>query len=289
MVVPYLQLAPAVLLTASLAYGLLYMVWISLHSYNAFLAQQGPMSLAEYRRLFSSTNTSYMQILIRTIVISAIATGLAALLALPTAHAIVRTNKRALRSLAIFLLLVPFLMGESVRTFAWLLLLGSNGVVPYVIHALGGGSPTLLGETWTIVLGLLQVYVPLATLILIPGMRKVPADLERAAGSLGARPGQVWRKVVIPLVRPSLAAASTVVFALCMTEYAIPSALGLGAVPFVANSVSSIFFSEGNIYFGAAFSIVLIVVVLIAVALLNVGLAVPSRLRQMVRSRARAR
>ena len=185
--------------------------------------------------------------------------------------------RRAVRagSIAIFMLLVPFLMGESVRAFSWLLLLGSNGAVPWVIRVLGGGSPQLLGSYWAIVLGLLQVQAPLATLILIPGMRKVPADLERAAQIMGARPGAVWRRIIVPLTRPSLAAAAVVIFALCMTEYAIPSALGLGATPFVANSVSTIFFSEGNIYFGAAFSVILIVVVIVSVA--TIGLVARAR------------
>ena len=75
-------------------------------------------------------------------------------------------------------------------------------------------------------------------------------------------------------------AAAVVIFALCMTEYAIPSALGLGATPFVANLVSTIFFSEGNIYFGAAFSVILILVVITSVGLYRPlrpgGLAAPT-------------
>ncbi len=229
--VPYIQVAPAVLVSATLAYGLVYMLYISLHSYDAFTAAQGGFSLSQYERLFSASNSSYAQILVRTLELSALVTLLSVALALPTAYAIVRTSRTALRSIAIFMLLVPFLMGESIRAFSWLLLLGSNGAVPWVIRVLGGGSPQLLGSYWAIVLGLLQVQVPLATLILIPGMRKVPADLERAAQIMGARPGAVWRRIIVPLTRPSLAAAAVVIFALCMTEYAIPSALASAQRP----------------------------------------------------------
>lgn len=269
--VPYLQVAPAVLLGAVLAYGLGYMVYVSFHAYDSFLAEQGPFSTSEYARLFSSANTSYLQTLVRTLVVSVIVTAVSALLAVPTAHVIVRMRSRFLRSLAIFLLLVPFLMGESIRAFAWLLILGTNGAVPWIVHGVSGHSPSLLGSTWSITLGLLQTEVPLAVLVLIPGMRKIPPDLELAAQTLGARPPAVWRRIILPLVRPSLGAACVLVFALCMTEFAVPSALGLGATPFVANSVQSIFFSEGNIYFGAAFSVVLILVVVAAVGLILLG------------------
>lgn len=93
--------------------------------------------------------------------------------------------------------------------------------------------------------------------MLITGLRKVPPDLERAAHTLGARRYRVWWHVILPLVRPSLAVAATVTFALSMTDYAMAASLGQGSRPFVANSVQSIFFSQGNTYFGAAFGTVL--------------------------------
>ena len=58
-VVPYLQVAPAVLISATLAYGLVYMLYISFHSYDAFTATQGGFSVTQYQRLFSASNTSY--------------------------------------------------------------------------------------------------------------------------------------------------------------------------------------------------------------------------------------
>jgi putative spermidine/putrescine transport system permease protein len=265
---PYVLLAPALLITAVLVVGIGYMIWISLHSFDAFLQKQGPWSFDQFDRLFGADNGSYVRIMQRTLVTSVVVTACTIALALPTAYVIVRMRSRLGRSLMVMALLVPFLMGESVRAFSWLLLLGRNGVVAWGGRLFGLRIDTLLGKPSSITIGLLQVMVPLSTLILVPGIQKVAPDLERAAQTMGARPRQVWTRILVPLIRPSLAAASVITFMLSMTEYAIPSVLGLGSKPFVANSVQNIFFGQGNMYFGAAYSVILVAIVAVCGVLL---------------------
>jgi putative spermidine/putrescine transport system permease protein len=269
---PYVLLVPSLAITAVLVGGLLYTIWISLHSFDSFLQEEGPLSLDQFRRLFSDDNQSYRSILLRTLWMSLLVTGSAVLLAAPTAYTIVRMRRPGLRGLAVLLLLVPFLMGESVRAFSWLVLLGVGGAVPWALGLLGFDVDSLLGGTFALWVGLLQVMVPLATLVLIPAFTKVDPDLERAAATLGARPSAVWRRVLFPLVRPGLAVAAVVVFALTMTEYAIPGVLGKGSTPFVANSVQGIYFNQGNLYFGAAYSVVLIGLVVLCGLVIMVAL-----------------
>ncbi|MCU1457248.1 MAG: potH 1 [Actinomycetia bacterium] len=261
---PYLLVVPALLLTTVLVGGIGYMIWISFHSFDSFLQKQGPWSLDQYNRLFSSDNSSYIHIMQRTFTTSIFVTVCTVALALPTAYVIVRMRSRIGRSCMIMALLIPFLMGETVRAFSWLVLLGHDGAATWATGLFGWHADTFLGKSSSITIGLLQVMVPLATLILVPGVRKVTPDYERAAQTMGARPWQIWLRIIVPLARPSLAAASVIVFMLSMTEYAIPSVLGLGSKPFVANSVQNIFFGQGNIYFGAAYSVVLIGIVAVA-------------------------
>jgi putative spermidine/putrescine transport system permease protein len=112
---------------------------------------------------------------------------------------------------------------------------------------------------------MIQVMLPFAVLVLLPALKHINPDLERAAGTLGARPRQVWRHIIIPLSRQGMVSAATVVFSLSMTEFAIPQVLGVGRVPFVANDVSTIFFFQSNSYLGSALSTVLLVIVLLGV------------------------
>jgi ABC-type spermidine/putrescine transport system permease subunit I len=114
-----------------LAARLVYMVWISFHSYDAFLQRQSPPSSAQYSRLANGDNATYRTILVRTLVVSLSVTALSCLVGLPTAHAIARLLRGAARSAALLLLLVPFLVGETVRAFSWLNLLGTDGALPW--------------------------------------------------------------------------------------------------------------------------------------------------------------
>jgi putative spermidine/putrescine transport system permease protein len=78
--------------------------------------------------------------------------------------------------------------------------------------------------------------------------------------------------VVIPLLRPALTAAAVVVFALTMTEYAIPDIVGAGLLPFAANAIQNTFFTEGDIVLGSALAVLLLVLVMAGVVvILGVG------------------
>jgi putative spermidine/putrescine transport system permease protein len=105
--------------------------------------------------------------------------------------------------------------------------------------------------------------LPLAVFVLLPAVRRIQPDVERAAGTLGARPARVWLHIVFPLLRPGLVAVAVVVFSLTMTEYAIPDILGGGVRPFTANTIQSAFFMQGNVYLGSALAVVLLAMVIV--------------------------
>ncbi len=130
----------------------------------------------------------------------------------------------------------------------------------------------LIGKPVAVWLGMMQVMLPIATLVLMPAVRRINPDLERAALTMGARPRQVWLRVIVPLAREGVVGAAVVVFTLSMTEFAIPAVLGLGRLPMVANAVQRLYFTNNNIYVGSAFSMVLIVVVtLFVLAIVRLG------------------
>jgi putative spermidine/putrescine transport system permease protein len=167
------------------------------------------------------------------------------------------------------LLLVPFLMGEIVRAFGWYILLGRDGVLAWVGSWFGADNVNLLGTAFAVWMGMLPMTVPTAVLVLMPSLKHIGRDLEQAASTLGARPASTWRHIIIPLARPGLAAAATVVFSLSMTEFAVPQVLGLGRLPFVANDISTIFFFQSNPYLGSALATALLLLVLVGVLLIT--------------------
>jgi putative spermidine/putrescine transport system permease protein len=166
------------------------------------------------------------------------------------------------------LLLIPFLMGEIVRAFGWHLILGRNGVIPWLLGVAGVDEVRMVGTWYGLLPGMIQVMMPISALVMLPAIRRIAPDLEGAAATLGARPWGIWRYVIIPMARPGIVAAAAVSFTLSMTEFAIPQVLGVGRQTFVANAIQNIYFLQNNIYQGSAFAMILVVVVTIAVVLL---------------------
>ncbi len=264
---PYLMLLPAVLMMSVLAVGVGYLVWRSLHQFDTFYARQGAVSTEQYRRLVEPPSGQlYLAAFLRTLWVSAVVTVASTAIGLPVAYAIVRMRSAVLRSLCLVALLVPFLMGEAVRAFAWSLILGSDGALTRVVRLADPSSSGLMGTTWAIVIGLLQVSIPLAALLILPAVRRIDPSLERAAMTLGASRPRVWLTVVAPLARPGMAGGAAIVFLLSLAELDLPQVLGLGRLPFVANLVRDIYSTQGNLNLGSAFSVVLMLIGFAAVA-----------------------
>jgi len=277
---PYIMLAPAVLLVSLLAIGLLYLGWLSIHAFDAFLFEQGPFSLEQYRRLIEPpSGPFYRQTLSRTLSISILVTAVSLVMGMPVAYFIVRTRSRVWRVATLVLLLVPFLMGEIVRAFGWFLVLGNRGLLAWV-QSWFGSSGGILGTELAIVIGMMQVSIPLATLLILPAITRIPPDLERAAETLGAPPSRVWRHVLVPLARPGIAGGAAVVLLLNLAEFDMPAILGLGRLPFVANVIRDVYTLQANLYLGSAFSLVLLMISIVLVSGLIIAGGVSRRSRR---------
>lgn len=266
--VPYLFLLPALVLVALLALGLVGLLWRSVHSFDPFLRVQGDLSAEQYGRLLTGPDAPYYrEILGRTVLVSAFVTAGSVAIGLVVSYFLVRTRRSSSRLVALNIILVPFLMGEIVRAFGWLLLLGRRGALAWLTSPMTGEGDglSLVGTRVGIWIGMMQTMIPVAVLVMLPTVRQIDPDLERAATTLGGRPRHVWARVILPLSRPGLAAAGVVVFSLSMTEFAIPQALGLGRQPFVANTIHGIYFLQNNVYFGSALAVVLVFVVALGV------------------------
>ena len=257
---------PAALAVSVLAISLGYLGWRSLHSFDPFLYEQGSFSLSNLIEAVS--DPFYHTVYIRTLLGSVIVTVISVALALPLAYAMVHTRSRTIRSLLLLASVIPFLVGEIVRGYSWLVVLGSNGAVPWLSRHLGLGSLDLMGTFPGVLLGLIQLMIPLCALTLLPAVRGIDPEIEQAAAVMGARPFTVWRKVIIPLVRPGLLGATALSFALSMTSFAIPALIGRGVENFAANTIYDVYLRASDVNMGAALAMVIVVLVVIGIGLI---------------------
>lgn len=277
----YVMVAPAILAVGSLAAGVIYLTWTAFHEFDAFLNVQGGLSTENFTQAFASEY--HRKILFRTLYISVLVTILAVIIAMPLAYTMVRSRSRWIRMGLLVAVFVPFLVGEVVRAYGWLVLISANGLVAWLTDALGLGSSSLLGTPYGVTIGLLQLMVPLCALVLLPAIHAIDPELEQASTVMGARPRHTWFHVIIPLARRGLVSAAAVSFTLCMTVYATPSLLGNGQFDFNANAIKSVYFTRGNSHLASAMGFIVLIVTLVCVGLIfwfGTSLQARSRRRQ---------
>jgi spermidine/putrescine transport system permease protein len=226
----------------------------------SFTGAQADWTLANYARLLS--RPIYLELMLKSTRIAFTATFLTLAVAFPLAYWIAGKPARR-RAQLVFLILIPFWTSYVVRTFAWIPLLGNNGVFNYVLIHLGIVSEPLdifLFNQFTVQLGLLYVYLPYAILPILLSLERLDRNLLYAAADLGAAPiQQVWR-IAIPLALPGILGGAILVFILSISAYVTPALLGGTSGIMIANVIPDLFGVGMNWPLGATVSVLLIAV-----------------------------
>ncbi len=253
---PWLFLLPAILVTGLLVIGIFPLIDASLKTLDRATFRMGETwSLANFVTLWD--RPVYAILAWRTVMAAVIVTGLTLLIALPYAWLMVRTPRPWLKKLLLVSLFLPFFIGQVVRAYGWLIVLGQQGLMNTTLTWLG--LPTI-GVLYTfpgVVLGLVQYMLPFAVLMLAPAFTAVSEEVELASSSLGATPARTFAHIVLPLVKPGLVAAAVVVFTLTLTDFAMPAIMGGGRNDFLANGIYDAFFRLSDPGLGGALAIVL--------------------------------
>jgi spermidine/putrescine transport system permease protein len=224
-------------------------------------------TLDNYRTI--TADTVYILIMLKTVRIAAVSTVLSLLVSYPIAWFLASRAGRS-KARLLFLLFLPFWTSYLVRSFMWLPILGRSGLVNTVLVGSGLLShplDILLFNEGAVYLGLVYVYTLFMVLPIYLALDRLDGGLLEAASDLGARPVQVFRRVIFPLSLPGVWSGCTMVFLLSAGAYVTPQLLGGASGIMVGNVIASQFLESGNWPLGAALSVVLIVIVLIAVAL----------------------
>jgi putative spermidine/putrescine transport system permease protein len=194
------------------------------------------LAFGNYELLF--TDDAVQRIFWNTARIGAITTVLTVLGGYIIAYAITRAPAQQRRWM-IGCVLLPFWLSVLVRGFAWIMLLGRNGLLNQAL--LGAGwidDPLILMRNETgVMIGMVHYMMPYAVLPLLANMQGIDARLEQAARGLGAAPGQAFRLVFFPLSLPGVMGAGVLVFVLSLGFFIIPALLGGGKVVMIAEYI----------------------------------------------------
>jgi putative spermidine/putrescine transport system permease protein len=252
-----LFLLPALAIVGILAWGLAMLVDSSLRELDRDTFQLSDhYTLHNYIEIFS--RNLYLDVLLRSLLGAVLVTAFTLFLAFPYAYAMVRTRHAALRKLLLLSLFLPFFIGQVVRAYGWLVVLGKQGMINNLLGAFGLGPFNMLYNFPSVVLGLVQYMLPFAVLLLAPALVSIDEDLEAASESLGANWLRTFLHLVLPLAMPGLVAAGVVVFTISLTDFAMPEIMGGGKSDFMANLIYAAFFNLADSGLGSALSVVLV-------------------------------
>jgi putative spermidine/putrescine transport system permease protein len=220
-----------------------------------------PDVLAHYAQILE--RTVYLKVLGNTFRIAAIATLVCVLLGYPLAYWM-RSLSPGRQLLAVALVVLPFWVSILVRTYAWIVILGNDGLVNRSLEGLGliGSPVSFLYNQFGVVLGTANVLLPFLVLPLFATMLKLDDRLLQAAASLGASRRTIFWRVFFPLTLPSLAAGAILVFILTLGFFITPAILGGGRVPMIANMLDLLINRLPRWELAAAISTVLLVLTL---------------------------
>ncbi len=205
----------------------------------------------------------YQGVLWTTLWTSGLATLICLVLGYPVAWFMARTTAPRLKSLLVIAIVVPLLMGNAVRSAAWMVVLGEKGMLAALVGALGLGERFgLLYTAPGVVIALVSVLLPFMIITLQSVLEGVSHSLEEAAMSLGASPRAAFVQVVLPLSLPGVLAGTSLCFILAMNAYATPVLVGGPQFHMMAPTVYQQVSKAMNWPFGAALAFVLMSVTL---------------------------
>lgn len=211
-----------------------------------------------------------LMVLVDTLWLGVQVTLLSLILGFGLAWVFVRLPER-IQPLIIFIVMLPLLTSVVVRTFAWIVILGKQGIVNNVLMDLGWiQAPLKLLYTRTgLVIALANVQLPLMVLPLITALQRIDRNLSDASACLGASEWQTFKKITIPLSLPGVIAGCLLTFSAAITAFISQSLIGGGQMLFMPMYLYQQVSALSNFPFAAAISLTFLATVVLCVSAFN--------------------
>jgi putative spermidine/putrescine transport system permease protein len=215
-------------------------------------------NLDNFRQI--ATDSTYRTIALRTIGIAAAVTVTDAVLAFPFAFFAARLASPRLRSALFVIVLVPLWTSYLVRVYAWRLILAKKGILNWALDQLGIGSVGVAYSNWAMWIVFSYIWLPFMILPTWLALERVPDSYLEASGDLGAHGWTTFRRVLLPLALPGVAAGSIFTFSLTLGDFITPTLVGGAGSDFIGNVVFRNVGISNNVPFAAAFAVVPVIV-----------------------------
>ncbi len=255
-----LTITPALLLAVAM-----FAIPVALVLQQAFF--DPAFTLEHFERFFS--RSVYLGVLEKTLLVSAVVASFCLLIGYPMALFIAHQPQKR-RPLLLFLVLTPMWMSILVRTYAWMAVLGREGIVNQTIQLLGLSSEpiTLLFNTTAVYLAMVQILLPIMVVTCYSAMAEIDLSLVRAARVMGAGPWRAFRHVFLPLSLEGAVTGWSVIFILSMGFFIVPALIGGRRDTLLGNMIVNQV-GQANWSFAAVMAIVLLVATTVLLGLLR--------------------
>lgn len=225
-----------------------------------------PSGLDNYFRVFESVN---LKVLWRSVALAFNTTIICLILGFPVAYWLAQMAPKQWRNLLLLGFILPLWTSSLLRSYAWITILRSTGVFNTILNSLTLPTFNLLNSQTAVLIGMVYSYLPYMVVILYASLEKLDRNLLEAAADLGARPIVTFWRITVPQTLPGIVAGCLLVFLSGLGDFINPELLGGASSMTVSRLIYNQFLGASrNWGFGSALSMVLILLVSIAIALL---------------------
>lgn len=222
-------------------------------------------TLENFKKFFDPL---YINILWDSIFLAAVSTVICLALGYPAAFIISKTDLSR-RNTLLFLCILPMWMNMLLRTYAWMTILGNNGILNNFFAALGLPRVNMLYTRGATVMGMVYNFLPFMILPIYTALSKMDRGILEAADDLGATEYIKFKNIILPLSMPGVISGIIMVFMPAVSTFIIPQLLGGNKSMMVGNLVEKLFILNGDWNFGSAISIIMMIIILISMSIMN--------------------
>jgi len=257
--VKWMFLLPIVIYTALLiVLPIFYIIMISFFKSDSYGGMIQTFTLSNYIEIFDIV---YLKIFIKSALIAIVATLICILISYPFVLAISHKSKK-IQQILMTLVMVPFLTNSLIRMYGWIVLLRKSGVINQLLLGIGVIEEpfSLMYNTLGIIIGMVYTLLPFMILPLYSSVSTIDKSILEASSDLGAGKWKRFKNIILPQTVPGLFNGSLMVFTPALGYFFIVDILGGGKIMILGNLIKNQFLTARNWPFGAAISVLLILI-----------------------------
>lgn len=233
--------------------------------YFSLINKQHIFTFENYTAIFQ---LNYINVFLKSIKLSVISTLLCFIIGYPIAY-ILASYKSKSRNILMMLLIIPMWMNFLLRTYAWMSIIGKNGVINNILKLFSIKNFDILYTNTAVILGMVYNFLPFMIIPVYTVLIKLDKNVIKAAADLGADKFTVFKKIIFPLSIPGVMSGINMVFMPAVSTFVISNLLGGGQFMLIGNLIELQFTSIGNWYLGSSISIVMMIIILLSMAVLS--------------------